>query len=74
MERAEHTENDDDAGVCIQWKSPLLDLCLQFAGGLCHFWVGLSVEGSADESSSIHQLWEVYSLKWGHKKKIKGQT
>lgn len=35
---------------------------LQFAGGLSHFGAGLSVEASADESSSVHHLGEVHPL------------
>lgn len=36
---------------------------LQFTGSLRHFGVGLSVEGATDESSSIHQLWQVNALR-----------
>lgn len=35
---------------------------LELACGLCHLGVGPSVEGSADEGSSIHQLRQVHSL------------
>lgn len=38
-------------------------VALELAGGLCHLGVGPSVEGSADEGSSIHQLRQVHPLR-----------
>lgn len=53
-----------------QWA--VCDFGLQFAGGLGHFRACLSVEGSADERASLHQLREVDALRGGQK--VKGHS
>lgn len=55
---------------CERYSAPGFLFFLQFAVGLCHFRVGLSVQSSADESSSIHQFGEVHTLRRGHKVKL----
>lgn len=59
--RAEYTGDDgsdlnDYAAVYSLWKSQGFHIGLKFTSCLGHFGAGFSVEGSADESSGIHQL------------------
>lgn len=61
IERTEHTEDDGSRVTLLHCCAA--GFCLQFAGGLCHFGAGLSVETSTDERSSVHQLGEVHSLR-----------